>query len=35
VKRKDTQVVTELVPTWQRLGEGVEPQLINFAEHNR
>ena len=33
VKRKDTQVVTELVPTWQRLGEGVEPQLINFAEH--
>jgi multidrug efflux pump subunit AcrB len=27
VKRKDTQVVTELVPTWQRLGEGVEPQL--------
>ncbi len=35
VKRKDTQVVTELVPTWQRLGEGVEPQPINFAEHNR
>jgi hypothetical protein len=27
VKRKETQVVTELVPTWQRLGEGVEPQL--------
>jgi len=27
VKRKDTQVVTELVPTWHRLGEGVEPQL--------
>jgi multidrug efflux pump subunit AcrB len=27
VKRKDTQVVTELAPTWQRLGEGVEPQL--------
>ena len=27
VKRKDTQVVTALVPTWQRLGEGVEPQL--------
>jgi multidrug efflux pump subunit AcrB len=35
VKRKDTQVVTVLVPTWQRLGEGVDPQLINFAEHNR
>jgi Cu/Ag efflux pump CusA len=27
VKCKDTQVVTELVPSWQRLGEGVEPQL--------
>jgi multidrug efflux pump subunit AcrB len=27
VKRKEPQVVTELAPTWHRLGEGVEPQL--------